>query len=1048
MDSNGLPPITTDEQLRAWLLELDKHQPAHVLQVCSGLMTTETGDPSKSQRKLVKQVIASHKAGDGGIAHALKGLFGVFSLSKVGWQVDTATISLTKYMLLRYFKKFPIEHDPMRSQAGALRREASAIPVLPAVPGPGEVASQHVEAVADQAEVSVFKVAKVELRTKHQAYDQDRELHYGVVLQRVDAKQQSEQRCAVLGQNGSLYSFRAKDMEEGQRFMLYVQVVFQLPDVLHSESIPYSGKEGYRGSYVAEITTTNRHLLPGREFIDGIVGPKMFPDLPDGGAGKGGKGGKGGKQRKGGAFHEIHIVRAINDKFTKVKYWPRNDFVGDLGLVEGDRVQLTTLVTSYNKFRYPTIDQMTLDYTTKERDVKMATDPQLQARLHDHHELQVRYELGCTTTSSTLPGFPAALEGSLSRQRSQDLIYQMLTMGQDLHERETRRGEHADSLHAVGLRRLKRASSTKLTVLINPFTFNTIAVRDWPRLIDTFFNGRGKNLVDKFVLMTRVHEDTDEHNFHTINDFDYRFQPDVANRLCSAHIVDHVVFGRGELDIFNEFEVHFKDYGDSPRIGLLVFTAEERAHTYQGTVTTVASGRLLDAAEENSLICDHYARETVITVSYETGNDGRRQRDALNYLRELSITSVPKRGAPLGWQQRHVRCSSYKEAQELLSVLLSSPDAGENPLLAIIDSDFANNSLRIKFDSSQADINHLFMSITGRIPAAPVGDGSFVCLLPEDTTKFVLSDRCLRFNSSCPPYSKPNFASITDRSSTYWLIPPKMPARMLRATMGPGPGHLLVPNVSFAISLESLKTAIMTVFPYFVPGETACDFVALGSDGGLGVRFWVPDKGAATLLGCRVPLGFLSLPVEDGDLRMTTMVQAVFSKAAPSRRRKGKALAMGTPTSKRVSIARSVGLYNLKDDSVAVNSRAVSSLLREFKSIEVAGARGKDKGSSHEDAAQHPLGDEEDSEMEDAQYSPDPSRVCDVSDDDLATLSEPDDRASPAQQDSLAVIEEVEEDDDSRDLGSPVANRLRERPPTGTPKPITTPGRKGRGRRR
>ena len=86
MDSNGLPPITTDEQLRAWLLELDKHQPAHVLQVCSELMTNETGDPSKTQRKLVKQVIASHKAGDGGIAHALKGLFGVFSLSKVGWQ--------------------------------------------------------------------------------------------------------------------------------------------------------------------------------------------------------------------------------------------------------------------------------------------------------------------------------------------------------------------------------------------------------------------------------------------------------------------------------------------------------------------------------------------------------------------------------------------------------------------------------------------------------------------------------------------------------------------------------------------------------------------------------------------------------------------------------------------------------------------------------------------------------------------------------------------------------------------------------------------------
>ena len=74
----------------------------------------------------------------------------------------------------------------------------------PAEPRPGEVGSQHLVAEADQAEVSVFKVAKAELHTKHQTYDQDRELHYGVVLQRVDAKQQSEQRCAVLGQDGHL----------------------------------------------------------------------------------------------------------------------------------------------------------------------------------------------------------------------------------------------------------------------------------------------------------------------------------------------------------------------------------------------------------------------------------------------------------------------------------------------------------------------------------------------------------------------------------------------------------------------------------------------------------------------------------------------------------------------------------------------------------------------------------------------------------------------------------------------------------------------------
>ena len=88
---------------------------------------------------------------------------------------------LTKYILLQYFKKFPIERDHTRSQAGALRREALAMSARPAEPRPGEVGSQHLVAEADQAEVSVFKVAKAELHTKHQAYDQDRELHYGVV---------------------------------------------------------------------------------------------------------------------------------------------------------------------------------------------------------------------------------------------------------------------------------------------------------------------------------------------------------------------------------------------------------------------------------------------------------------------------------------------------------------------------------------------------------------------------------------------------------------------------------------------------------------------------------------------------------------------------------------------------------------------------------------------------------------------------------------------------------------------------------------------------
>ena len=101
----------------------------------------------------------------------------------------------------------------------------------------------------------------------------------------------------------------------------------------------------------------------GRFYLDGTVGPLTTPESTGNGGGKGHKGGKGGKgwkKKAGGSYHEIHIEHAINDRFTTVKYWPKNDFMGDVGLKEGDRVQLTTLVTGSNDFRWPVIDQLIL----------------------------------------------------------------------------------------------------------------------------------------------------------------------------------------------------------------------------------------------------------------------------------------------------------------------------------------------------------------------------------------------------------------------------------------------------------------------------------------------------------------------------------------------------------------------------------------------------------------------------------------------------------------------------------------------------------------
>ena len=823
MEEDQSPSITTDEQLRSWLLGFMDHTDAQNVDICGDLLSLDIEKPGSEQRSIVNQVIECHNLGEGSLAHELTNLFNIYKVSKLDWSYETATLTVTKYILKRFFKKFPPDEKRLRSLA---------VPDSPlrSANNPEEEIDQHEER-------AVFKLPKETLRTKHSAYDQEKELHYGLVLQRVDTKKRAELSCGVLGQDGDYYTFKVQDMEDGHKFMLYTQVVFQLPDVLVQESLKFTNLSAYRGSYVSEITTTNRHLLTGRFYLDGTVGPLTTPESTGNGGGKGHKGGKGGKgwkKKAGGSYHEIHIDHAINDRFTTVKYWPKNDFMGDVGLKEGDRVQLTTLVTGSNDFRWPVIDQLILDHTTKERSVRMATDSQLQSRLHDHEDLQVRYELGSTDTSSMLPGFPAVLEGSLNRERSNDLISQMLTKGRELHQRQVHNKTDMSGIHAKGLKRLERANTTKLTVLINPFTFDTIAVNDWPRLIDVFFNGGGSDLVDKFLLMTRVHGDTDEHNFFAINDFDYRFHSDVANHLHSAHIVDHTVFGVGVVDIFDNFEVSFKDYGDSPKMGLLVFKKEELAHTHDLLATPVSSGRLQSSAEDNSVVYDHYARDTVITVSYETSVNGLKQREARSYLAELEVKSVPKDGAPLGWEQRHVRCADKMEAEHLLRTLLQPPAEGENPLLAIIDDDFANLGTKIKFDTDNVEINHLFLSITGRLPAAPIGDGSFVCVLPHDLDKPTLTDRCLKFNCSSPPYPKPNFVSITDRFATCWLVPPKVPARLLRATMGRGPGHLLIPNVNYAISTTALHAAIGSLYPDFKPGESSCDFVELGKGGGAG----------------------------------------------------------------------------------------------------------------------------------------------------------------------------------------------------------------------
>jgi hypothetical protein len=238
--------------------------------------------------------------------------------------------------------------------------------------------------------------------------------------------------------------------------------------------------------------------------------------------------------------------------------------------------------------------------------------------------------------------------------------------------------------------------------------------------------------------------------------------------------------------------------------------------------------------------------------------------------------------------------------------------------------------------------------------------------------------------------------------------------------MGRGPGHLLIPNVNYAISTTALHAAIGSLYPDFKPGETRCDFVELGKGGGLGVRFWVPHKEVAARSSCQVLLGFLKFPVEDGDLRMTTAVQEVFRKGSASRRRKNNGVVMGTPTSKRMTIARKVGLFNLNESDVAVSTSTVASLLKDFKGIEVAPKRrDKDKGALDQPRCM-PQVDELSGSLEDEQQLgmaqrelEDRDQGSDLEATDL-TGSRPESEAKPG---SPSGDEDFKEDDAAHDPG-------------------------------
>jgi hypothetical protein len=247
MEEDKLPSITTDEQLRGWLLGLANREEAQVFGDCGDILSLDIEEPISEQKTIVKKVIKSHNIGTGSLAQELENLFNIYSVSKLEWDCATATLAITQYMLKRFFKKYPPEKEHVRFLDAAVAA-ANSPPLAGNNPEFPEKAVDQLE------ERSVFKLHKETLRTKHPAYDQEKELHYGLVLQRVDTKKRAELSCGVIGQDGNYYSFKVQDMEDGHKFMLYTQVVFQLPDVLVQESLKFTNLSASRGSYVSEVT--------------------------------------------------------------------------------------------------------------------------------------------------------------------------------------------------------------------------------------------------------------------------------------------------------------------------------------------------------------------------------------------------------------------------------------------------------------------------------------------------------------------------------------------------------------------------------------------------------------------------------------------------------------------------------------------------------------------------------------------------------------------------------------------------------------------------
>ena len=723
-------------------------------------------------------------------------------------------------------------------------------------------------------------------------------------------------RIAVEDEEGQRYVFDHKAMEDSHDYRLHLQVAFQVPNRVVEEGIPYCNERGIRGAYVVEITTANRHLFPDRFMIEGTAGKLIVPP----------KAPKGDRQM--GAHHEIHIPRSLNAKYPTIRYWLKNTFTNEMQLEEGDKVWFTTLTTGF-KNRLPAIDSIVVDFDSKEKDVRWATDTRLQEKLQS--ELGVRLELGLTVGSSLLPGFPSRLEDTISLSSSPDLIGQMIGQAKAFHSRG-QDPEDPENFHSTGLRRINRAEQqTPLAVLINPLNFKSIKRESWPRLIDNFFLGKHRTMVEKFYLITGLHEATTESNFYTVNDFNQRFAKDVTNRLSDAIIVDHTVFGRAEGKLSGGTEIIFRDYGDSPKVGLLVFEETARSHTFCGEVSLISTGRLGEEAEVSSINQEHFQEDSVITISYPTDREGSKQREALAYLRGLGIASVPKRGAPVGWEQRQVRCDDSEDALSTLSTLLAPPSAGENPLLAMIDGVFADGSTKISFDSRHGDIFHLFCSFTGPIPTVPIGEGSFVC----DTGELdldVLARNCLHFNTHNQSVVT-QFLSITHKDRTRWIKAPKIPEHMLHLGME-GPGYLVVAGVPISIRQELVTSVIREVYSGFAPTKTACDFVELPDRRGLGIKFWVPDKARADDL--QLTFCHRTMKVLDGDLMATSLVQPVFREEARGQKRRLSDF-MGTPTPKNRLEARAIG-SRLLGEGFAM-STAVNRLLEGFQAVELAGAR-------------------------------------------------------------------------------------------------------------